>query len=231
MQLFSFPCAGGTADFFSQLDPWVPDCVELVRLDYAGHGTRRRESLHSDFSSLADDMYAAIKRLYCPGGDYALFGYSMGSIAALESLRYLMGKGELPCPRYVFMAAHEPRMMLSLNECSSENMDEYVKNRTILFGGVPEQLLDNECFWRIYLPLYKADYLMMSRYDFDKLAFSTEIPAMFFYSEQDTPRAAMEPWKKYFTGNCEFVEYTGTHFFINEHYGEMAALIRERLGV
>ena len=83
----------------------------------------------------------------------------------------------------------------------------------------------------MYLPLYRADFLMISRYDFGNLAYTTKVPAVVFYSEQDTPRVEMELWKKYFTGNCEFVEYTGTHFFINEHYGEMAALIRERLGV
>ncbi|MCI9435813.1 MAG: thioesterase [Lachnospiraceae bacterium] len=230
MQLFCFTYAGGTAAFFNQLEAACAGKIDFVKLEYPGHGLRRKENLCDAFQDLVADSYVQLRENYL-GGDYALLGYSMGSIAALESLRYLMGKGELPCPRYVFMAAHEPRMMLSLNECSSENMDEYVKNRTILFGGVPEQLLDNECFWRIYLPLYKADYLMMSRYDFDKLAFSTEIPAMFFYSEQDTPRAAMEPWKKYFTGSCEFVAYSGNHFFIREHYREMAALIRERLGV
>ena len=72
---------------------------------------------------------------------------------------------------------------------------------------------------------------MIGRYDFDNLPFKTDVPAVIFYSEQDTPRAQMELWRKYFTGNCEFVEYPGTHFFINEHYREMSALIRERLGV
>lgn len=72
---------------------------------------------------------------------------------------------------------------------------------------------------------------MISRYDFDNLTYSTDIPTVVFYSEQDTPRVELERWRKYFTGSCEFVEYTGTHFFINEHYREMAALIRERLGV
>lgn len=174
MQLFCFTYAGGMAAFFNQLEAACAGKIDFVKLEYPGHGLRRKENLCDAFQDLVADSYVQLRENYL-GGDYALLGYSMGSIAALESLRYLMGKGELPCPRYVFMAAHEPRMMLSLNECSSENMDEYVKNRTILFGGVPEQLLDNECFWRIYLPLYKADYLMMSRYDFDKLAFSTEI--------------------------------------------------------
>lgn len=230
MQLFCFTFAGGTAEFFNQMEDICTGKIDFVKLEYPGHGSRRKEKLCDTFQELAEDLYGQLKENYS-GGDYALLGYSMGSIAVLETMHYLMGQGELPCPRYVFLAAHEPRTMVSLDGYSAEDMDEYIKNRTILFGGVPRQLVDNKSFWRMYLPLYKADYLMISRYDFDNLTYTTDIPAVVFYSEQDTPRVEMERWRKYFTGSCEFVEYTGTHFFINEHYREMAALIRERLGV
>ena len=86
MQLFCFPCAGGTADFFNQLDPWFSPAIELVKLEYAGHGTRHREPLYQDFAQLAEDLYAEVKSRYRSGGDYALFGYSMGSVAAAEVL-------------------------------------------------------------------------------------------------------------------------------------------------
>lgn len=230
MQLFCFTFAGGTAAFFNQLEEICAGQIDFVKLEYPGHGARRKEKLCDTFQELAADLYGQLKKDYS-GGDYALLGYSMGSVAVLETLRYLLEKEELPCPRYVFLAAHEPRTMVGLDEYSSENQDEYIKNRTILFGGVPKQLVNNRSFWRMYLPLYKADYLMLCRYDFDNLTYTTDVPAVVFYSEQDTPRVEMELWRKYFTGNCEFVEYTGTHFFINEHYREMAALIRERLGV
>lgn len=230
MQLFCFTFAGGTAAFYNQLEETCGGQLHFVKLEYPGHGLRRKEKLCETFQELAVDLYGQLKENYS-GGDYALMGYSMGSIAELETLHYLMAQGELPSPRYVFLAAHEPRTMVSLDQYSPEDMDEYIKKRTILFGGVPEQLVDNKSFWRMYLPLYKADYLMMSKYDFDHLTYTTDVPTVIFYSEQDTPRLQMEPWKKYFTGNCEFVEYTGTHFFINEHCREIAALIRERLGV
>lgn len=230
MQLFCFTFAGGTAAFYNQLEEACSGQIDFVKLEYSGHGLRRREKLCDTFQELSVDLYEQLKENYS-GGDYALMGYSMGSIATLETLRYLMGKEELSCPRHVFLAAHEPRTMVDLDKYSSEDLDEYVKSRTILFGGVPEQLINNKSFWRMYLPLYKADYLMISRYDFENLVYMTDIPATVFYSEQDTPRAEMELWKKYFTGSCEFIEYTGTHFFINEHCREMAVLIRERLGV
>lgn len=230
MQLFCFTFAGGTAAFFNQLEETCVSQIEFVKLEYPGHGSRHKEKLCDTFQELSVDLYRQIKETYS-GGEYALMGYSMGSIAALETLRYLMSLEELPHPRHVFLAAHEPKVVVELDKYGSEELDEYVKNRTTLFGGVPERLLDNKSFWRMYLPLYKADYLMISRYNFENLMFASNISATVFYSEQDTPKAEMEQWRKYFTGNIELVEYTGTHFFINEHYREMATLIKERLGV
>ena len=230
MQLFCFTVAGGTGAFFDRLEEACAGQIDFVKLEYPGHGLRRKEKLCDTVQELTADLYEQIKDRYS-GGGYALLGYSMGCIVALEVLRYLLDKGELPCPGHVFLAAHKPRTMVCLDGYGPKERDEYIKKRTILFGGVPEQLINSKSFWRMYLPLYRADFLMISRYDFGNLAYTTKVPAVVFYSEQDTPRVEMELWKKYFTGNCEFVEYTGTHFFINEHYGEMAALIRERLGV
>lgn len=230
MQLFCFTFAGGTAAFFNQLEEACTSQIEFIKLEYPGHGLRYKEKLCDTFQELSQDLYQQMQGKYS-GGEYALMGYSMGSIAVLETLRFLVGMGELPRPKHIFLAAHEPKVVVDLEKYSSEELVEYVKNRTILFGGVPEQLLNNNSFWRVYLPLYKADYLMISKYNFENQKFTSDIPATVFYSEKDTPREGIEQWKKYFIGSCEFIEYTGTHFFINEHYKEVAVHIKERLGV
>ena len=229
MQLFCFTFAGGTAAFFNQLESACASQIEFVKLEYPGHGVRHKENLCDTFQELSYDLYAQIREKYSEG-EYALMGYSMGSIAALEALRYIIRMQELPDPKHIFLAAHPPKTMDELKEHGAEELDDYIKKRTVSFGGVPERLLNNNSFWRMYLPLYKADYLMIDRYDFEQLDFTSDIPATVFYSEADTPGAEMEQWKRYFTGSCELVEYTGGHFFINEHYEEAAALIKERLG-
>lgn len=230
MQLFCFTFAGGTAAFFDRPEEALAPQIEVVKLEYPGHGTRRRVKPLDTFQELSADLYGQILEEYS-GGEYALFGYSMGCVAALEVLRRLIEKGELPAPKYIFLASHQPRLVVDLRDCSSENIDDAVKARTVRFGGVPEQLKDSEVFWRTYLPLFKADYLMICRYDFEKLRFTSDIPALLLYSPEDIPKVEMEQWKRYFTGDCELVEYSGGHFFINEHCEEMAALIKERLGV
>lgn len=223
-QLFCFTYAGGTAAFFDGIEKDLPE-YELVKLEYAGHGTRHKEAFYQDFDELADDMFRLLKEQYA-GGKYSLFGYSMGTITLVEVLKRILVDNDMEEPAHVFLAAHEPHSKAELIGFTKDELDEWVKDRTIKFGAVPEKLLNNKSFWRMYLPIYRADYGIIGKYSFENLDLLTTIPVTIFYSETDTPRVEMELWKKYFTGKCEFFQYDGTHFFIQNHHSEMADVIK-----
>ena len=154
----------------------------------------------------------------------------MGSITLVEILNRILNDPEIGLPQRVFLAAHEPKSKTMLSDFSPDILsDEWVKDRTIAFGAVPEQLVNNNSFWRFYLPLFRADYCMIGNYKFEKLDLKTTVPATIFYSETDTPRKGMELWRNFFTGACEFHCFKGKHFFIQQHHKEMAAIIQKRL--
>lgn len=226
-QLFCLTYAGGNASFYDEIASDLQG-IDVVELEYAGHGTRHDEPYYESFEELAEDMYSAIKDSFS-GCKYSLFGYSMGSISVVEVLRRILADDQFPNPDRVFIAAHEPHTKAELEDFSSGELDEYVKQRTIMFGAVPEVLIDNKAFWRMYLPLYRADYSLIGSYKFENLDIRTDIPATVFYSATDTPVEDMLSWKKYFTGKCNFYEYEGNHFFIKEHHREMARTIQEEL--
>ncbi len=221
-QLFCFTYAGGKSDFFRIIENDLPD-IELVAPEYPGHGTRHSEPLLYDFNELADDVFRQFKENW-NGGSYGLFGYSMGTITLIEVLRRIISSG-IKLPDSVFLAAHEPRTKRELSGFEKNELDDKVKERTIAFGAVPDKLAENKLFWRIYLPLYRADYTMIGRYRFEVLDLRTDIPAAVFYSETDTPLSDMMKWKDIFTQECSFHEFSGNHFFINEHHKEIAEMI------
>ncbi len=223
-QLFCFTYAGGTVAFFDGIEKDLPE-YELVKLEYAGHGTRHKEAFYQDFDELADDIFRFFKERYS-GGEYAIFGYSMGTITLVEVLKRILTDASMNTPSHVFLAAHEPHSKAELIGFTEDELDEWVKDRTIRFGAVPEKLLNNKSFWRMYLPIYRADYGIIGKYSFENLDLLTTIPATIFYSETDTPRTEIELWKKYFTGKCDFYQYEGTHFFIQNHHAEMADVIK-----
>lgn len=226
-QLFCFTYAGGNASFFDGIEKDIPE-LNVVKFEYSGHGTRHREPLYQSFDELANDMFRQFKEQY-DGGNYALFGYSMGTISLVEVLKRILDDNSLPAPIRVFLAAHEPHTKYELEGFSPDELDEWVKDRTIKFGTVPEKLLNNNSFWRMYLPLYRADYSIIGKYIFEELNLKTDIPATLFYSESDTPRTDMELWEQYFIGECDFHEYSGSHFFIQDHHDEMAGVIRQKM--
>lgn len=231
MQVFCFTHAGGTATFYNQLQGYLEPEYEVNKLEYSGHGNRRKENYYTDFDELAMDMYREIQGKYNPDDEYALIGYSMGTISVVEVLRIIMKKGELPLPKHIFLAAHEPRTMSISCDYIGKDFDKYVKERMICFGGIPENLIDKECFWRMYLPIFRADFTILSKYDFDSLRLRSNIPTTIFYSEKDTSYLEMKKWKNYFTGTCDFVAYSGNHFFIYEKCKEIADVIIEKLKV
>jgi len=225
-QLFCFPYAGGNASFFDEIEEDMPD-IKLVKYEYPGHGKRHKEKLHIDFAPVADDAFRYLHQNYS-GGHYSLFGYSMGTITLIEVYRRIVMSG-MRFPDFVFLGAHTPYTKAELLGYDSDELDEKVKQRTLAFGAVPEALRNNSSFWRFYLPLFRADYTMIGKYRFEDLQFKSDIPAVVFYSETDTPFTEMRDWNKYFIKQCEFVEYKGMHFFIKDHHKEMAEIICNRL--
>ena len=75
-----------------------------VLLEYAGHGTRKTEPFYADFDEMTEDIAGQIREKRIPEYEFALLGYSMGSIVLYEILAKEL-LGEVPC--HIFVAAHE----------------------------------------------------------------------------------------------------------------------------
>jgi len=229
MKLFCLTYAGGSASFYDLLDKYISPDIQLIKLEYAGHGARSKEPLYSSFEELAEDMYGLITSQVTCDEEYALIGYSMGSISVTEILKKILAEGKLKKPKQVFLAAHEPQTKAELANYSDGELDEKVKQRTIQFGDLPDNLINNKIFWRMYLPIYRADYSIIGKYRFEELKLVTDVPALVFYSEEDTLYEDMKKWTYIFASKCEYARYSGKHFFIREHAEEMAIEINKRL--
>lgn len=231
IKLFCFPYAGGNADFYRELKQCIYNTdtqIEVIPLEYPGHGFRRKEELLYNFDELSEDMISQIIN-QLDGADYALMGYSMGSIVATEVLTKILKREDISKPEKVFLAAHAPKpfaLLSALENCSEE---EIIKEKTIAFGAIPESLVRNETFWRMYMPLYKADYGMIFNYDFEHIELKTDVDMVALYSQTDTPYETMLLWNNYYTGNNEYYMFEGNHFFIKEHLEEIGKIVVDRL--
>ena len=221
-QIFCFTHAGGSASFFDTIAAELSE-YSVTAIEYPGHGKRFSEPFCGSLGELAEDALRTIKAAYS-GGGYALFGYSMGCLVLIEALKRTIESGTLPLPKCVFLAAHEPKPHTFLAEGPAMLTDELIKDITVRFGGVPVQLIGNKAFWRLYTPMYRADYTLILNYRYDADV-KTDIPAVVFYSDSDTPVSGIEKWKRVFVGSCELVRFDGSHFFIEQHHSQMAGII------
>ena len=141
----------------------------------------------------------------------------------------ILTSSDIPKPNQIFLGAHGPNTKRELLDFSPSELDKWVKERTLKFGTVPEKLINNKTFWRMYLPLYRADYTLLAGYNFDDLAIETDIPVTIFYSEKDTPLSEMKQWEKYFRGSIDYNCYEGQHFFIQQHHEDIARIISKKM--
>lgn len=86
--MFCLTFAGGNASFYDDLEKKIGNTINIMKIEYSGHGRRHREPFYQSFGELADDIYPLIKeKISAERFSYAIMGYSMGSIAASVILK------------------------------------------------------------------------------------------------------------------------------------------------
>lgn len=227
-QLFCIPYAGGKADMFEQLSGCLGENIEVIALEYSGHGLRAKSEFYRTFDEMVSDVATMINEKIDNEKEVALFGYSMGSVVAFELLqKNLLSKK--PC--YLFIASHEApgEHWESMEYCRLDDKD--FADMLMNFGGfdkIDDRMLTNRFFRKMIFDPIRADYNLIGNYALTADAL-VDIPVTMFYSDKDVPKASAEKWQNRFSQPVEFLMMGDNHFFIRELYGEVAQVIKEKL--
>lgn len=202
--------------------------MDVIAIEYPGHGLRSKEPLCENMHELAEDMVSMMKLKGDLDRPYSLLGYSMGTIVALAVYELLAKRGYRK-PQNMFLAAHFPSSNSEYLRFKDAGMEKRVQEYVLEFGGIPNKVQNNATFWRVYLPIYQADFYAIGTYCFTDKKAAIDVPVVIFYAEDDTPYARMVKWKDYFGKECNFVCYNGNHFFIQAQYKNMAQVIKREI--
>jgi surfactin synthase thioesterase subunit len=96
-------------------------------------------------------------------------------------------------------------------------------------GGVDERILRNKRFFKIYMEPLKYDYQIWSQYTYMELFNKINSDILTFYCNADTPYEQVYGWKQITTGKVDFYEFGSNHFFLQDHYQEIADIINSKL--
>ncbi len=228
IKLFCIPYAGGKAEMFRELAGYLPDRISVIPLEYAGHGTRAKEAFYADFTEMTTDIASKIEKQLDGNEDFALFGYSMGSLVAYEIVARKLLKKQ---PEHLFLASHEAPGMEWESKGYSEMDDVTFAKAIVAFGGFDrfeERFLENRHFRRMIFDPIRQDYRLITSYHWEETE-RLSVPGTLFFAPDDVPVEKAEQWRLRFHAPLELIEIGKNHFFIKDEPEKLAGLIRERM--
>ena len=225
IRLFCLPCAGGGSSFYRRLGQFLAPDVELCAIDLKGHGMRPGEELSTRLEDALDDCWERM-RGFGLDGPFALLGYSMGATIAYHLYFRLAGAGLRP--RHVFFMANTPPYAPNDGVPSADLPDDAFLEEIAALGGLSEEVLARREFMDLLLPIVRADVRLEEGAQVLEPR-PIECDMTVIYSDADYAGGNIEAWRACAQGSCDFHRFEGTHFFMLDHYAEVAEIINRTL--
>ena len=110
------------------------------------------------------------------------------------------------------------------------NDNEFLKYLRSL-GGIPDEILYNEELCEIFLPILRSDMMAVNTAELvtDGRLIPVNISVLYGSNDNSVDKSVMDKWKETSSKQCEFLEFVGNHFFINQYEKEILELIEKRL--
>lgn len=227
LNLYCLPYAGCSARVYDSWQANLPEFVNLRPVELPGRGSRWPEPAISDLAELLDDLSAAMTDART--SPYVVFGHSFGGVIAYELVRHLAAL-EFPAPRCLVVSGCPAPHLATPAETTHDLSDEDLTQRLRDLKGTPPELLDNAELMELYIPIIRADYVMLDNYrppPPDRL----DCPILAFYGDGDAEaeKPSIEPWADYTTRTFTLEQVTGDHFFLHAAEDEIVAKLGAHL--
>ncbi|WP_412077685.1 thioesterase II family protein [Streptomyces xanthophaeus] len=220
-QLVCFPHSGGAASVYRPLGTELAGDAQVVAVQYPGRQDRHDEPVVTDLHELADRVAAAL-RAEPAEGPRIFFGHSMGAILAYEVAQRLGDQGPV-----ALIASGRPAPSRVRLTTSYLLDDEALAQQVVWLGGTAAELLEHPEMRSLLLPLIRGDYRASETYrprgdaplncalvalggDVDPVALPDDLRA----------------WSEHTTGPFRLEMLSGDHFYLQNHWPEVAGLVR-----
>jgi surfactin synthase thioesterase subunit len=228
VNVFFFPFAGGSKYSYNNYVKNSPPGLTIHPVELPGRGSRIGELLLRRIEDMVSDVFSQIRnRLDKP---YAIYGHSMGSYIAFLVAHRIRDEG-LPEPMHLLLSGsggpsvpededYEPTYLLS-----KERFIEKLKS----LGGSTDEILLDPGIMEFYEPILRADFQVVETFNYSPLR-KLDVPITLFTgrSETITPEEA-RAWALETTGDFEWIQYEGKHFFIFENEQSILKDIENKL--
>ena len=214
-RLIAWPHAGGGAGVYHDLAKALPPSVELIAVRLPGRESRIAEPLPGDLRQVVVEVADALAGL----GERptAVFGHSMGALAAFELCHELVRRGGAGA-RHLVAAAHQaPRAVVDEDPIHGLADDAFLERLNQL-GGLPEAFIRHAELRELLLPSLRADVRLAETHTVAPNATKLAIPVSAYggIGDPDVARSDLEGWAAVTTGPSNVRMFPGGHFFLRE---------------
>ncbi|HAE51809.1 MAG TPA: hypothetical protein DCG30_00955 [Ruminococcus sp.] len=217
LYLFCLSYAGGSANIYNK---WKKksEFVDVIPIELAGHGSRMREKLSSDFDVIVNDVYERICTEIKKNniGKYAIYGHSMGCWITFEVAKRLFAEKDMPDPLRLFFSGNCTPECRDYDVCVDKMSDSSFRQMIIDYGGVPQTVIEHPEILDFFMPVIKSDYCALASYNhrYEPFCFDCDISVMNGIDDEFDEKKVNE-WRKYAGRKFRIRNFNDGHFFIN----------------
>ena len=225
--VFGFPYAGGNAYAYRPLEAHLAPAFSVQGIELPGRGRRVGEALVTSLESMADDAFAQVLPQIRQGRRYALLGHSMGAALAHLCLQRIAAAG-LPLPALLCVSGYSAPEVITRKTRHLLPKQEFLEMLREL-GGCPPEILRDQELVEYFEPILRADFQAVETWA-PGAARPLPVDITVLHGRGDELSLAQaQGWKAHTTAGFKLHEFDGDHFFIQQHWAEIARLIKQRL--
>lgn len=208
--IIAFPFSGGNKHSYTDFES-----LNMITLEYPGHGQRYKEPLLSDIHDIVDDAIKSLEKITLDE-EYIIYGHSMGALIGYlvcQKLQQLNRPGPI---RLIVSGKNAPK--IKFNAGISHLPENQFWDKIIAMGGVPQEFLNNKNVLHLFTPVLKSDFKSVEEYKYDADNQKLTVPIDVFYgSNESLDDLQIQAWREETDLNVDIVKLEGNHFFIYKH--------------
>ncbi|MGG0537717.1 thioesterase II family protein [Priestia aryabhattai] len=226
--LYCLANAGGSSTMYLKWRKFTDEFVEIYPLELPGRGKKTDEAPFSNISDIVDYLYTQIKD-NIDEREYAIFGYSMGSLVGYE-LYYKIKEEGHRLPIHFFAASLEAPQFISTKKTTYNLSANDFKREVLIYNGFPADFLGDESLLNYYLHILRADFEAIETYKYSSEKNLMQTDLTLFYGENDNISLnKVYGWEFLTEKTFQLHKFKGNHFFINENLSEVIEIINDKL--
>ena len=216
LRLFCFPYAGGGTADYRTWRPSFPGSIDICPVHLPAREARMSEKPITDLSTMVGSLADALNPLM-GRTPFAFTGHSMGAWIAYE-LACELRRRRRPMPVHLFLSARRPpdvpNPMPQLYHLPDGEFVQEIQRR---FNAIPQQILDNPTFMKMFLPALRGDYALLETWHPEPEP-PLDVPITAFAGTSDTivTRAMVHEWRRHTTAEFQLRQMPGGHFFLRD---------------